>query len=135
MNACCKESATNKAQLLTESIGWNVDPEWSPDGKQIAFTYVSFRRRCDYGFCSDTRRTTDVYIMDADGSGEARLTPLDSNNEHPEHSPAWSPSGDQIAYVRGSATSSAIYIMDVDGSDPTLVRMFPDTLVADLDWR
>jgi Tol biopolymer transport system component len=65
-------------------------------------------------------RTTDVYKMDADGSGKTRLTPLDSDNEHPENSPAWSPSGDQIAYVRQSGIHAEIYVMKADGSEPTL---------------
>jgi Tol biopolymer transport system component/uncharacterized protein YjbI with pentapeptide repeats len=135
IDACCEESDTNKPQPLTGSIGWNADPAWSPDGTEIAFTYMSFRRTCTYG-CETVVRTTDVYKMDADGCGKRRLTPADPDNEHPEQGPAWSPDGKQIAYVRGSTASSAIYKIDSDGSDPTFVGKFPTASSAGskLDW-
>jgi len=74
--------------------------------------------------------------MDANGCGKSRLTPADPDDEHPEHSAAWSPDGKQLAYVRGSSASSAIYKMNADGSDPTLVEKFPTASSADskLDW-
>jgi Tol biopolymer transport system component/uncharacterized protein YjbI with pentapeptide repeats len=135
IDACCEEGDTNKPQPLTGSIGWNADPAWSPDGTEIAFTYMSFRHTCRYG-CETVVRTTDVYKMDADGCDKRRLTPADPDNGHPEQGPAWSPDGKQIAYVRGSTASSAIYKIDSDGSDPTSLGKFPTASSAGskLDW-
>ena len=42
-------------------IGWNWDPDWSPDGSRIAF--VSTR---DGGFQQE-----DVFVMNADGTGRS----------------------------------------------------------------
>jgi Tol biopolymer transport system component len=48
---------------LTRSAGKNVSPAWSPDGKRIVF--ASSRGRGDY---------FDIYVMNANGGGQKRLT-------------------------------------------------------------
>jgi TolB protein len=49
---------------LTHSRGWDVGAEWSPDGRHIAF--VSSR--------DDPAHRTDLFVMNADGSGQRNLT-------------------------------------------------------------
>ncbi|HET7271256.1 MAG TPA: hypothetical protein VFI90_09225, partial [Rubrobacter sp.] len=94
---------------------------------------------------NSTVRNTDVYTMKSDGSRETRLTHTYSN-KHPEHNPAWLPSGSEVAFVRSkgyypgtpgtrSGTSAAICVMKSDGSNPRLVRMFPGRVVTDLAWQ
>ena len=66
--------------------------------------------------------TSDIYVMDADGTNQRRLT----NNPASDHSPSWSPDGNRIAFVsdrdghvhpiRGRPTSD-IYVMDADGGN------------------
>jgi TolB protein len=78
-------------------------------------------------------RPTDVYKMNADGSEVTRLT----HNPDSDFSPAWSPDGTNIAFVRQYAAGrrSAIYTMNSDGSNPTLVRKFVAlNSVPSLDW-
>lgn len=59
------------------TIAQGLDPVWSPDGKQIAFTkWVD---------------GPGVYLINADGTGERRL--YDLNNAK---SPAWSPDGQMV---------------------------------------
>jgi Tol biopolymer transport system component len=82
---------------ITRGDTSSSDAAWSPAGNRIAFT------RCSAGSC-------DIYVMNADGSGVARLT----HGERPgEHDPTWSPDGRRIAFVdiAGVATMSA------DGQD------------------
>ena len=58
--------------------------------------------------------TSDIHLIDPDGTDETRLTDGPTN----EWSPVWSPSGNQIAFV-GSDSSSLryyIYVMNADGS-------------------
>jgi Tol biopolymer transport system component len=71
--------------------------------------------------------------MNADGSEVTRLT----HNPDSDFSPAWSPDGTNIAFVRQYAAGrrSAIYTMNSDGSNPTLVRKFVAlNSVPSLDW-
>jgi TolB protein len=50
---------------LTRSPGFNFAPRWSPDGRRILF----LSSRDDLG-----HRETDLFVMDADGSGQRNLT-------------------------------------------------------------
>ena len=59
-----------------------------------------------------------VYVMNADGSGQRRLTNAAADPAPPgcagEFNPAWSPDGREIAIVSG--LSPTIYVMNADGS-------------------
>jgi len=78
-------------------------PDWSPDGSKIAYQ-------------GETTGNGDIYVMNADGSGQTQLTTAPQR----EFGTAWSPDGSQIAFVRvlGTAqTDRAIYLMNADGSN------------------
>jgi len=59
---------------LTNNPGDDSKPDWSPDGRMIAFQ-------------SNRDGNLDIYIVNADGSGERRLT----NDPASDLNPAWSP--------------------------------------------
>ena len=59
-------------QRLTRNPGRDSNPAWSTDGRSIAF-----------------ESTSQVYVMNADGSGQRRLT----NNGGRNFAPGWSPDG------------------------------------------
>ena len=52
-----------------------------------------------------------IYTINADGSGERRL----SDGRASDTSPAWSPDGHRIAFARERDRSSGIYVMSADG--------------------
>lgn len=79
-----------------------VQPAWSPDGQSIVFV-------------SSRSGNREIYVMNADGSGETRLTYNPSHDEEP----AWSPDGQRIAFRSFREDSYAIYAMNVDGTDQT----------------
>ncbi|HEV2859718.1 MAG TPA: hypothetical protein VGX48_01775 [Pyrinomonadaceae bacterium] len=62
--------------------------------------------------------TNDIYVMDADGKRQTRLT--DSAND--DTYPVWSPQGDKIAYLSGNESGYEIYLMNADGTNQRPLR-------------
>jgi hypothetical protein len=83
---------------LTNNLGINTEPVWSADGSKIAF--VSSR---DY-----TSSNTEIYVMNADGSNQTRLTHLGIAGR-----PAWSPDGKKIAFDG----PGGLIVMDANGNN------------------
>ena len=84
------EVATGRSQQVTSGDDWNdTDPQWSPDGRRIAF--VSDRT----GHAFDEGRNTDVWTIDIDGGGLTKI----SDHAEADSSPRWSPDGNTIAFL------------------------------------
>ena len=86
------------------------DADWSPDGKKIAFT--SRDSACDTQQACQI--SSEIWVMNADGSSPRRLT---SNTEE-ERSPDWSPDGKKILYMCKPVAGKPfeICVMNADGS-------------------
>ncbi|MGQ9494261.1 MAG: trypsin-like peptidase domain-containing protein [Anaerolineae bacterium] len=82
---------------LTSAVGNEADPSWSPDRRQIVFSYFG-------------QGDTDLYIMNADGTAWQQLTNLRGEEVHP----VWSPDGRRIAYVSNADGDWEIYLLDLD---------------------
>jgi Tol biopolymer transport system component len=108
------------------------EPAWSPDGGRLAFTSTRdhFGRSC-FEECTTSR---EIYVADADGSNERRLT----TSRADDRSPAWSPDGRLLAFVSDRSDRAAhdneIYVMRADG---THLRRITRTRnwSLDPDWR
>jgi TolB protein len=92
---------------------------WSPDGRQIAF--VANRKTGLPGpGAARSKDDSEIYVMNADGSGTRRLT----HNVGYDGEPAWSPDGRKIAFQSkrgfvvgtGAQGNGEIYVMNADGS-------------------
>ena len=66
-------------------------------------------------FHSDRDGNTEIYVMDADGSNQIRLTNNSSRDEHP----SWSNDGREIVFTRWNDSTRDIYAMNADGSNQT----------------
>jgi Tol biopolymer transport system component len=72
---------------------------WSPNGRKIAFV-------------SSRDGNLEVYVMNADGSGQRRLT----RNPTYDGDPVWSADGRRIAFVTNRDGQPEVYVMNADGS-------------------
>ena len=81
---------------------------WSPDGHQLALSgtqYPPLVSRFDY----------QIYVVPLDGSEPRNI----SQSNTIDSTPAWSPDGKQVAFIRSvpNTLNSGIYLMNADGSN------------------
>lgn len=88
---------------LTDSPGIDVGGSFSPDGSKIVFE-------------SDRSGSQQVYVMNADGSDQRRISFFGGRAATPE----WSPRGDQIAFTH-IAGNFRIGVMSPDGGNMRLL--------------
>ncbi len=93
---------------LTDNPAADSAASWSPDGQRIAF--VSDRNDPDR---NDDVRISDIYLMNADGSVQTRLTDSSAWDTRPR----WSPDGRRIAFFSYRDGKTEIYVMNADGSE------------------
>ena len=98
-----------------------MSPDWSPDGTKIA--YVA---RVPYPPDSNVQGTqSDVFVMNADGSGKTDLTNTTSSGEL---NPVWSPDGTKIVYAGNPynvGSNRDLFVMNADGSGQTNLTNSP----------
>jgi tol-pal system beta propeller repeat protein TolB len=96
-------------------------PSWSPDGTKVAFARSP--ETCDLDACSA------IWVVEADGSNERRLTDDSGRREWP----AWSPDGESIAFSQwdyeaidsDDRLEIDIVVMSAEGDEPRRLTDFP----------
>jgi Tol biopolymer transport system component len=127
LKAWAEEAARGKgdpgpaARALTATHGhyrvYNRSPRWSPDGTRIVFL-------------SDRRELTDVYVMDADGSGQRSLLGRALNGGIERVAAvgsalSWSPDGAWVCFVGQCGNRIYLYEVDVEGLQRTVRHELP----------
>ena len=88
-----------KVRLLRRGA---AEPAWSPDGRRLAFV------------APGAGGATDLFVVDADGTHQGRLTRTDAVDET---SPSWAPDGKRLVVER----SGEIVIVRADGAGERVV--------------
>lgn len=99
-NLYLKDLTTGKVQRLTSHFGADSTPTFSPDAQQVAFV-------------SDRSGNPQIYLLDLTNKQTRRLTSMNWCD-----SPAWSPTGEWIAFAGRAHNKDKmdIFLVDVTGS-------------------
>ena len=100
--------ALGSPRKLIASTWQDNAPQYSPDGKKIAFA-------------SDRSGSFEIWVADADGTGTVQLT---SQGGH-SGSPHWSPDGRRIAFDASVGGSGDIFVIDAGGGAPRRITTGP----------
>ncbi len=107
------DPATGEVQLITQT--WIYDracdvlPK-SPNGEQIALVEPDIARVDEQG-----NHILQIVLFSVDFGNKVQITACRSNC----YDPAWSPAGDQVAYVGVDDTDEEIYVVSTDGTTTT----------------
>jgi len=72
----------------------------------------------------------EIYVMDAGGGAQTRLT----NNAEGNSQPGWSPDGSKMAFTSQRDGNAEIYVMNADGSSPTRLTNRPTDADRSPTW-
>ena len=89
-------------------------PFWSPDGTQVAFV-------------SERNGNADIYLMDADGSNERRLTDDPGADTFPWLGPTpWSPDGSRLVFHSDRSGAVQLYVIGRSGGSALEITSEPE---------
>ncbi|MEW6210421.1 MAG: S9 family peptidase, partial [Acidobacteriota bacterium] len=120
---------------ITEGAFTVSDPQFSPDGRWIAFVH-SRQGQQESSFTDISEdRNTDIYIVAAAGGQARQLT----TSSGPDSQPRWSPDGKQIAFVASSDPSSwaaktELMIVGSEGGQPRSLTTSHNESVFGIEW-
>ena len=107
-------------QQVTSGPGAKFAPRWSPDGHRLA-----------YALDLEGGELFDIWVYDLLQGVHTNLTPGTADTIHPQF--AWSPAGDQIAFLSDRSGHFETYVLPVGDGEPSCVFSLrrPD---RDVQW-
>ncbi|MEJ2721200.1 MAG: S9 family peptidase [bacterium] len=119
------QAAAEKRALTIEDlykIKTVSDPQYSPDGKLVAFTVTAY-------LLDEGKSNSDIWIMNADGSGLRQMTRHESADYHPR----WSPDGRSLLFVSTRENGAQVWKIPAEGGESIQITDF-SMEVSDPRW-
>lgn len=101
---------------FTSLPGSESNPDFSPDGSRVAFTWNGERQD-----------NVDIYVKRVGAESMLRLT----SDPAPDTAPAWAPDGEQIAFVR----EGSLYVVDALGGTERRLVEAQEERITDASWH
>ena len=122
---CTVNLKGKKIENLTGNKGDDFAPDWSPDGKKIAFYSTRDQK-------NKNDHNTEIYIMNSDGTDQKRLT----DNNFADIMPAFSPPGREIAFSADNKEKKIfnLFIMNTQGEDVKNITDDLSSIDKSPDW-
>ena len=112
------DDGSRRRRLTQNNTTFDRYPRWSPDGTKIAFTRYMDKTKSE---------TSELFLMNADGTDPQRLT----HNNVIDNIPSWSPDGRQIAFTSTRSDTWDVFVIEL----ATLtVTQLTDGLSTAPDW-
>ena len=117
-------------RLLTSTPGFDIAPDYSPDGRRIAFT----SGRSAPAGSEDDAAYSESYVMSADGSAVRRIT---NNVGLRDSGPSWSPDSRSLVLGRGPSADfgpTDLVIIDLATGAERQLTHTPGVYEETPDW-
>ncbi|HWQ35221.1 MAG TPA: S9 family peptidase [Blastocatellia bacterium] len=127
---------TKEKKRITEGAFTVAGPQWSPDGKWIAYTMSRTGAQESSWTDISEDRNTDIFVVPGDGGTPRQLT----TNPAADTNPQWSPDGKWIAYAANTepnswAAKTDILIISPEGGEPrNVTKDFFESAGFGLNW-
>jgi dipeptidyl aminopeptidase/acylaminoacyl peptidase len=89
------------------------DPQFSPDGKKIAFVVKEDDLK-------EGKTYAAIYVMDSDGGNQRRLTANTGSDTHPR----WSPDGSSLLFLSTRNNGAQAWLLPLAGGEPKQLTDF-----------
>jgi len=105
-----------QTNLSRSPDSYDAGPDWSPDGRYLAYFSGAQRPQSDeYQPSGSPYRywNADLFILDMKTGARTRVTDSDMDDVYP----SWSPDGQMLAFTSSRAGNNELYVVNIDGSD------------------
>jgi dipeptidyl aminopeptidase/acylaminoacyl peptidase len=109
-------------ETLVYGLRTAADPQLSPDGERIAYTFVTIERE-------KREITSHVWLCDRNGADGRALTSTGKRNGGAR----WSPDGQQLAFVSDRVEQSGIFVLPMNGGEAREITRQPSA-ISGIQW-